>query len=464
MARTVRDSKLEARAKRLELKARGKPHYRMIDPGFHLGYRRLSGGAGKWVVRLHVEDQRSIRGKKQPYVVETIATADDFSDSNNADVLSFAQAQEKARKWRDKRSRAAAGISGPYTVNKALDDYLEFLRSDGRDDSAIKDAGYRIDAFIRPTLGKFDVAVLEAKQLRRWRAEIAKAAARLRSNPKETQQRRKTTDERARKATANRILTTLKAALNHAFDEEQVSSNKAWGRRVKPFEDVQQARVRYLQTDEATRLINGCDAGFRPMVQAALQTGARYSELARLKAADFDGDAGTVFVQLSKGGKARHVVLSDEGTRFFKQACAGLSGDRLIFRNVARVRRAFDRERKRLEREGNPTGKPVIAYDAGEWRKSEQSRPMTEACKRAGIKPKIGFHGLRHTYASLLVKSGAPLHAVALNLGHVTKDGQPDVRMVTRHYAHFEKSDVAKTIRKHAPTFGFKPTNVTAIG
>src|SRR5690349_1635847 len=112
MARTVRDAKLEKRETRLRLSARGKPHYRMIDPGFHLGYRRLSGGAGKWVVRHYVGDQS--------YIVKTIATADDFSDSNKADVLSFAEAQEKARKWRDKRSCTAAGITGPYTVDKAL--------------------------------------------------------------------------------------------------------------------------------------------------------------------------------------------------------------------------------------------------------------------------------------------------------------------------------------------------------
>ena len=138
MARKTRDAVLDSRDARRKLPVRGKPHYRMIDPGFHLGYRRLSGGAGKWVVRLHREGQLSGNGKRQPYVVEVIAIADDFPDSNNADVLSFAEAQEKARKWRDKLSRAAAGITGPYTVDKALDDYLEFLGSEGRAELAIK--------------------------------------------------------------------------------------------------------------------------------------------------------------------------------------------------------------------------------------------------------------------------------------------------------------------------------------
>ena len=51
----------------------------------------------------------------------------------------------------------------------------------------------------------------------------------------------------------------LKAALNHAYDEGHVATRDAWGRRLKPFRDVEVARVRYLSIDEARRLINACD-------------------------------------------------------------------------------------------------------------------------------------------------------------------------------------------------------------
>ena len=83
------------------------------------------------------------------------------------------------------------------------------------------------------------------------------------------------TDEaiRRRRASANRVLTMLKAALNHAFDEGHVANRDAWGRKLKPFRDVDKARVRYLSVEEARRLINACDAEFRPLAQAALQTG-----------------------------------------------------------------------------------------------------------------------------------------------------------------------------------------------
>jgi tetratricopeptide (TPR) repeat protein len=54
-------------------------------------------------------------------------------------------------------------------------------------------------------------------------------------------------------------LTTLKATLNHAFDEGLVKNNNAWGRRLKPFLNVDVARIRYLTVDEAQRLINPND-------------------------------------------------------------------------------------------------------------------------------------------------------------------------------------------------------------
>ena len=59
---------------------------------------------------------------------------------------------------------------------------------------------------------------------------------------------------RKRRATANRILTVLKAALNHAWKSGHVSSDDAW-RRVKPFRAVETARVRYLSDAECVRLV-----------------------------------------------------------------------------------------------------------------------------------------------------------------------------------------------------------------
>ena len=86
------------------------------------------------------------------------------------------------------------------------------------------------------------------------------------------------------------------------------------------------------------------------------------------------------------------------------------------------------------------------------------TRPMRAAVKAARIEPSIGFHGLRHTYASLAVMNGAPLQVVAHNLGHST------TRMVEKHYGHLAPSYIAETIRKTAPRFGLARDNITRLG
>src|SRR5262249_30811613 len=221
---------------------------------------------------------------------------------------------------------------------------------------------------------------------------------------------------------ANRTWTILRAALNHAFHDGKIESDIAW-RKVKPFGNVDSARIRYLTIAEAKRLINACDPEFRPLVQAALNTGARYGELTRLQVRDFNTDAGTVAVRQSKSGKPRHIVLTDEGMALLRQLTTGKSGDELI----------------------------LTRADGGPWGQSHQWRFMDDAVKRAKIAPSISFHGLRHTWASLSVMGGMPLMVVARNLGHI------DTRMVEKHYGHLAPSYVAETVRKHAPSFGFKP-------
>jgi integrase len=276
-------------------------------------------------------------------------------------------------------------------------------------------------------LGDIVVAELTSERIRKWLAALAAAPAMVRSQPNGRQNYRAAPssdeDVRRRRSSANRVLSMLKAALNHAYDEGHVPSNAAWGRRVKRFREVSVARIRYLTVAEAQRLINACDPDFRSLVVAALQTGCRYGELARLVVHDFNPDAGTVTIRKSKTSRPRHVVLTEEGVAFFRQAATGKSGNELLFAKA----------------DGTP------------WRASNQGKPMVAACAVAKIKPLITFHGLRHTWASLAVMNGTPLMVVAKNLGHV------DTRMVEKHYGHLAPSYIAEAIRNGAPRFGCKP-------
>ena len=58
----------------------------------------------------------------------------------------------------------------------------------------------------------------------------------------------------------------------------------------------------------------------RPAVQAALFSGARYSEIASLRAQDFDAVSGTILIAQSKSGRSRRVYLDSEACEFFQIA------------------------------------------------------------------------------------------------------------------------------------------------
>ena len=406
MARTVRNPKLDTRSARAKLPMRDSPYWVSLAPGCGLGYRKGPKG-GVWLAKI-VRD--ALRQQT------TIGPADDALDPDGVLAINYAQAQTKAREWFAAVTQPEKPL-GPYTVREAVADYLDWFRATGR--KSIKETEASIGAFILPSLGDADVLSLTPARLRQWHKDIAASAPRLRTKPGKKQNVRDTADDpeapRRRRASANRILTVLKAALNHAWREGKAASDEAW-RRVAPFREADAARVRYLDREECRRLVNASPEALRTIVRGALLTGARYSELARMHVGDFHRDSGTLLVRTSKAGKVRHIELTREGLDFFKPLTAGREASDLLF-----------------HREG-------IA-----WGKSHQQRPLSEACRAAKVKPAASFHILRHTYASLMVMDAVPLMVVARNLGHT------DTRMVEKHYGHLATSYIREAIRGAQP-------------
>lgn len=428
MARTVRDAKLDTRTSRLKLAPRAKPYWRALESGLHLGYRRPKAGSGVWIIRRFVGEGR--------YDEARIGQADDFDDADEKAVFSFNGAQDVARDRRQAAKHVELGIqpdAGPYTVADAIRDYFE--ARERRGSKGIEADRKSSSARILPDLGAIEVARLTTKRIRDWHSGLAKSAKLVRTKAIAKKRATRAIDAddadavRARRSTANRVLTILKAALNHAYGEERAASDEAW-RKVKPFAEVDAPVVRFLTTDECTRLINACGRDFRALVRGALLTGCRYGELTRMETADFNREAATITVRLSKAGKPRHVVLTDEGRRLFETLTAGREARQLVFRRD----------------------------DGGAWGPSHQARPIADASATAKIKPAATFHILRHSYASALAMRGVPMGVIAAQLGHA------DTRMTEKHYAHLAPSYVAETIRANLPTMGGdEPSNVVQL-
>ena len=460
MARTKRSAKLDTRSARLKLASEVR-HQEPLSPGKYLAYRKpKSGAAGSWLARWYDTETRK-DGQ------ERLGTADDFQDADGASILSYAQAQAKAQsRFKEREHQAIHGDDslpqdGPLTVTQAVDRYLARKLAQGG--KSIPDMRQRADLWIIPALGGIEVAKLTRAKVEAWHQSIANSARKTRPKlrpepkkrrkakassgdaPKPEEPRKPTPEEleeakRKRKATANRLLAILKAALTCARKQGwALCPGEAW-ELVKPFRGVEEPRQGYLTPQEQQRLLNAIPSqDFKRLVSGALATGCRYSELCRMKVQDFDPtNHGSILVRLSKSGKSRRVILTKEGRALFQSLTAGRDGAEHIFMRDAVERRTREKTEPKT------------------WDKNDQQRLMKEACKAAGL-PVMGFHQLRHSYASALVAAGMPLALVAKLTGHA------DTRMLERHYAHLAPSDLSRALEKLAPSLDFDTGNVEEL-
>ncbi len=165
----------------------------------------------------------------------------------------------------------------------------------------------------------------------------------------------------------------------------------------------------FFDFEEADRLLEAADREWRTMLLTALKTGMRVGELLALQWDSVDLVAGRIVVRRSdwrghvgtpKNGKSREVPISPVLLAALK-AHRHLKGDMVFC----------------------PDGE-----DGRPFRENELRRPLYRACKKAGLR-RIGWHVLRHTFASHLVMRGVPLKAVQELMGHSTME-------MTMRYAH----------------------------
>lgn len=246
MPRITADSPITTRAARDRLAARKEPYWRGIEGGIALGYRRGATG-GSWLARL-LEAGR--------YREERLGRADDTLPADGAEVMDFRQAQASAVAWAARARRVSAGLDAepakgpakPYTVADAIADYLCDMQARGA--RSLPTTRTVTDAHIIPALGTVLVARLTRERVRAWHRSLSTAPARQRGGTRPVDP-----DDldapRRRQATANRILTILKAALNHAREEGHATGpDDAW-RLVKPFRGADAPKVRYLMDTES---------------------------------------------------------------------------------------------------------------------------------------------------------------------------------------------------------------------
>jgi integrase len=232
--------------------------------------------------------------------------------------------------------------------------------------------------------------------------------------------------------TINNHLTVLRKMLDVAREWKRIESvpEVKWLTVPEPAFD-------FLSFDETDRLIAAAAPEWQPMITVAARTGLRQGELLALSWCDVDLVAGRLFVRRAvargiigtpKSGKAREVHLSDQAVAAFKaQRPRSQLRDSWVF--------------------VDPSGNMLT--------KGECKWPLWTACKRAGLARRIGWHVLRHTFASHLVMRGVPLTAAQQLLGHATVE-------MTMRYAHLSpdvKRDAVRLL-DGSPNGNLTATNV----
>lgn len=186
---------------------------------------------------------------------------------------------------------------------------------------------------------------------------------------------------------------------------------------------VRNKRVRWLEKDEAKRLIDECPEPLKSVVKFALATGLRRSNIINLEWTQLDMQRRVAWVnpEDSKSNRAIGVALNDTACRVLREQIG--RHNKWVFVHT----KAWHRPDGTL----TPQVRKMRVDDSRAW---------NAACRRAGITD-FRFHDLRHTWASWLIQSGVPL-SVLQEMG-----GWESIEMV-RRYAHLAPNHLTEHARQ----------------
>ncbi len=212
--------------------------------------------------------------------------------------------------------------------------------------------------------------------------------------------------------TVNNLLTVLRRCLQCAQDWGEISvlPRVQWLKRPP-------GRIDFLTDEECSKLLSDMDEPqWNLMAKMALLTGMRVGELLALDWGDIDLTAWTITVRRSA---FRGVVSSPKSNRTRRIPIAqDLALALWPYRKDGGLLFGYDDVRMR-------------SYDAAD-------RALTRLCKRVGVRD-IGWHMLRHTFATQLVDRGASMREIQELLGHSTIT-------MTEKYAHVASSSLRRAV------------------
>lgn len=199
--------------------------------------------------------------------------------------------------------------------------------------------------------------------------------------------------------TVNRKLASLRAFFDQMVLRGVLGINPAHPKLVRSPKRGNVQKMEYLSPDEARAFLSKIDRstvlGRRnyAAIMTDLHMGLRRSEALAIRTEQFKTAAGKAYVVFrSKGEKERFITIN----RDLQEALADYSKDR-----------------------GNEPGWLFPGKDPEEPLSGDQFwRIVQKYLEAAGIKKKIGTHGLRATFITMNIEAGTPLSEIQKTVGH----------------------------------------------
>lgn len=277
------------------------------------------------------------------------------------------------------------------TCTRAFAEYIEHVSSHAQR-GTIEKYERMWARYIEPTFGLWPIASITRRMVEKW-------VTHMRTIPKESSE-----DEFLSGKTIANAHGLLSAVLSLQVQRGTLDVNLAKGVRL-PQAQKTKAPV-FLTPIQRQALIASTRKDFRPLIRLLLATGMRWSEATALQWQDFSFSAPIVKVSVTKAWKkqrggyvmgppktpksVRQIPIPTTLALELEEASKGCAPTEFAFQG--------------------PSGKIKDA-----WFRTHIWDP---ALKAAQIYPTPRIHDLRHTYASMLLAEGVPIHFVQSMLGH----------------------------------------------
>ena len=376
---------------RTRLKPRTPPYWQKITTGCHIGYRKSKGTDGTWLAQAY--DSASQKQTRQSY-----GKLDHLPAHQR-----FDEAKKMAESWFEHLGRG--GSTKTITVRNACESYTKHLNDSGSTKNAA-DIEARFKRWIyADTIADQALTKLTRKTVQDWRNRLAKTPVKTNphSNPSKTRERSP--------ASLNRDMAGLRAALNFAHDNGDVTNDMAWRVALRAAENAGTRRDTYLDITQRSALISSAENNLAEFLRCLSLLPLRPGALATLTVDKVNIQLGILTVGKDKAGRDRKIKLPPTTASIF----SSLTKDKL------------------------PTAPLLTQYNGQAWGKDNWKKPIKTAAAAAGLPDAVTAYTLRHSVITDLVTNGLDLLTVAQLSG-------TSVAMIEKHYGHHREEHAAKAL------------------